>query len=497
MNSPDHPFTRDQAPPAARGGGALRGDLTQGPIAKTLLLFSLPALLTNVLQSLSGTVNSIWVGRLIGEKALAATANANIVMFLVASAAFGFGMAGTVLIGQRWGARNVDGARRTFGTAVGFCAMLMVGIAAIGFLAAPGLLRLLATPEAAYPLALIYLRLIFLSMPFMMISVILSMGLRGTGDAKTPLIFMAVTVAIDAVFNPLLISGYGPFPELGIAGSATSTIIASLISFAGMVTYVYARDLPLRLRGSELRYLMPARGELGFIVSKGLPMGAQMLVMSAAGIIVVGLVNREGLLTTAAYAASMQLFTYIQMPAMAIGAAVSAMAAQFIGARKWDGLEQVTRSGLTMNFALTGAVTLLLLAFDRPVLVLFLGPESPAVPTARHIQWLASWNFIFFGVTMVYSATMRAAGAVWIPLIVIAISLFPVRLGFYWLTYGALGADAIWLSFPVAALSALVIMWLFYHRWPWRNAALPAAPAMAAEGSHADGLAAGRMTPDV
>ena len=77
-----------------------------------------------------------------------------------------------------------------------------------------------------------------------------------------------------------------------------------------------------------------------YIVTKGIPMGAQMLVMSAAGIIVVGLVNREGLLMTAAYAAAMQLFTYIQMPAMAIGGAVSAMAAQFIGAKKWDRLDQ-------------------------------------------------------------------------------------------------------------------------------------------------------------
>ena len=483
----------DPTPPKA---SVMRGDLTQGPIPRTLMMFALPALLTNMLQSLSGTVNAIWVGRLIGEEALAATANANIVMFLVASMAFGFGMAATVLIGQRWGARNIDGARRTFGTAVGFCAVLMALIAGIGFALAPGLLRLLATPEGAYPLALIYLRLIFLSMPFGMISIILSMGLRGTGDAKTPLIFMGVTVLIDAVLNPVFIAGLGPLPAMGIAGSATATIVASMASFVGMVVYVYRRDLPLRLRGSELRYLVPARGELGYIVSKGLPMGAQMLVMSAAGIILVGLVNREGLMTTAAYGATMQLFTYIQMPAMAIGGAVSAMAAQYIGARKWDDLHLVTRAGLLMNVVFTGVVTVLLLLFDRPVLVLFLGPDSPAVEIARHIQFLASWNFIIFGVTMIYTATMRAAGAVWVPLLVVAVALFPVRLGFYYATYDWLGADALWLSYPVSALSALLAGWLFYYRWNWRSE-LPIAPREAEEGSHADGLPAGRMTPDL
>ncbi|WP_137681043.1 MATE family efflux transporter [Aurantiacibacter suaedae] len=475
----------------------MRGDLTSGPIPKTLLMFSLPALLTNVLQSLSGTVNSIWVGRLIGEEALAATANANIVMFLVSSAAFGFGMAGTVLIGQRYGGRDLDGARRSFGSAVGFCAMLMLAIAAVGFAFAGPLLRVLATPEGAYPLALVYLQLIFLSMPFMMVSIILSMGLRGTGDASTPLIFMGVTVALDTVLNPLLIAGYGPFPQLGIAGSALATIISAMISFIAMVAYVYAKDLPLRLRAKELRYLWPSKDELRFILTKGLPMGAQLLVMSSAGIIVVGLVNREGLLTTAAYGATMQLFNYIQMPAMAIGGAVSAMAAQYIGASKWDGLDQVTKAGLWLNFSFTGVVTVLLLLFDRPVLVLFLGPDSPAVPIARHIQLLASWNFILFGVTMVYTATMRAAGAVWIPLVVVAVALFPVRLGFYELTYDWLEADAIWLSFPVGAAVGLLLGWYFYHHFNWRSAVVAQSPEMAAEGVHAEGQPTGRISADL
>jgi putative MATE family efflux protein len=475
----------------------MRGDLTEGPVMRTLLIFSVPMLLSNMLQSLSGTINSIWVGRLIGEEALAATVNANIIMFLVAGAAFGFGMAGTVKIGQRFGARDIDGARRTFGTAVGFSAMLMVAIAVIGWLGAPLLLDALETPGGAYALALTYLRLMFVSMPFMMVSVILTMGLRGTGDARTPLIFMGVTVAIDAVFNPMLISGFGPFPEMGIAGSATSTIIASLVSFVAMVIYVYAKDLPLRLRGAELRYLKPRREELHYIITKGIPMGAQMLVMSAAGIIMVGLVNREGLLITAAYAAAMQLFTYIQMPAMAIGGAVSAMAAQFIGARKWHALDHVTRAGVIINFVLTGALTALLLIFDRAALVLFLGPDSPAVPLARHIQFLAVWSFVVFGVTMVYSATMRAANAVWIPLMIIAVALYPVRLGFYFLTYPWLGADAIWLSFPVGSVAGLALGWGFYHYYDWRKGAQAETSEEAQEQAQSDGEPAGRFAPNL
>ncbi len=346
-------------------------------------------------------------------------------------------------------------------------------------------------------MALGYLRMLFISMPVVMASIILQMGLRGAGDAKTPLIFMGVTVVLDIVLNPLLITGWGPFPELGIVGSALAMTIAAIVSFALMVIYCYAKDLPLRLRGPELAYLKPDRAELGYIITKGVPMGAQMLIMSASGIIVVGLVNREGLLMTAAYGAAMQLFTYIQMPAMAIGGAISAMAAQYIGAHKWEELGQLTRSGVWVNFAMTGIVTVLLLLFDRPALVLFLGPDSPAVPMARHIQLLAGWNFVIFGMTMVMTATMRAGGAVMTPLWILAISLYPVRLGFYYATYEWLGSDAIWWSFPFSAFAALLMAWWAYSQPGWRERAKAETAAEAEEQVHADGMPAGRFKPDL
>ncbi|HSG35011.1 MAG TPA: MATE family efflux transporter [Sphingomonadaceae bacterium] len=490
------------SPPAAggqKGSGPPRmlGDLTEGPIFRTLLIFSIPTLLSNILQSLNGTVNSIWVGQLIGEEALAATANANIIMFLMFSAGFGLGMAATVQIGQRFGARNIDGARRTLGTAIGFCFLLTLAISAAGWLLSPGLLRVLATPGESYQLALDYLRMIFIAMPLLIVSIILTMGLRGAGDARTPLIFMIVAVALDVGLNPFFIAGIGPFPELGIIGSGVAMIIANLVSFAGMLFYVYSKDLPLRLRGPEFAYLKPSANELRYILTKGLPMGAQMLVMSAAGIIVIGLVNREGVMMTAAYGAAMQVFTYIQMPAMAIGAAVSAMAAQYIGARKWHALDELTRAGMIVNFLLTGALTVLILLFDEPVFMLFFDRGSPAIPLAVHIQLLAAWNFVFFGVTMVMSGTMRAGGAVWIPLMILVVTLFPVRLGFYFLTYGELGADAIWLSFPVSAFASLGLAWWFYYHYNWRERAMAEAAEEAAEQVQADAEPAGRINPSL
>lgn len=438
-------------------------DLTSGPILATLVVFAAPTLLGNVLQTLNGTINAIWVGRMLGESALAATANANIIMFLVFSAVFGFGMAATVRIGRAFGAGDIDAARRTFGTAIGFTLMLSTLIALTGWLTAPQLLALLKTPGESAGLALAYLRVIFLSVPAIALVTVASMGLRGSGDATTPLRFMILTIALDIVLNPLLIIGVGPLPALGIAGSALASALASSIGMFALVVWIYAKDLPLRLRGAELRYLIPRRDELAYLTTQGLPMGAQMLVVSGAGVIMIGLVNREGLVVTAAYGATTQLWAYIQMPSLAVAAAVSAMVAQAIGADMHDRVGQITRAGIFANLGMTAVLTALILAFDRPVLALFLGGDSPAIPIARHIQFIATWSFLPLGVMFILFGTLRAYGVVIVPLLVLIFSLYAVRLGFYLFAYPVLGADAIYGSFVVSTVISASLAAIAYR----------------------------------
>ena len=452
-------------------------DLTQGPIAKTLLAFALPTLASSILQSLNGTVNAIWVGRFIGEGALAATSNANMVMFLLTSFVFGFGMASTILIGQAWGRRDVDQARRIFGTAGGSFLLITIGIAIAGYFLSGSILHLLGTPADAAPLALAYLRVIFLAMPALLLLTMLMMALRGSGDSMTPLWFMIVAVLLDSGLNPVFILGLGPAPRLGIAGSATATLIANYAALLALLAYIYIRDLPLRLRGGELRYLWCDLAILKTIIVKGFPMGIQMVVISLSALALVGLVNREGVDTTAAFGVALQLWTYVQMPAMALGAAVSAMAAQNIGAGRWDRVGRITRVGVVQSLAITGALIVLMTVTDRAVLALFMGGESPALPIARHIHLVATWNFLLFGVMMVLFATVRANGAVWAPLIILAIGLVPVRFGYILATYGLLGADAIWTSFPVTSLINVGLATFYYLQGGWKKARMAVQPA--------------------
>ena len=459
------------APPPAAAAPTVHGalDLTSGPSTRTLLAFMIPTLGSSVLQSLNGSINTIWIGRLLGENALAATSNATTVMFLMLAFVFGFGMASTILIGQAFGRRDVDGARRVIGTAFAAFAAVAILMSAIGYLFAPAILKLLATPPPVVPLALAYLRVIFLGLPAALMLTMLMMALRGGGDSLTPLWFMALSVVLDSGLNPLFIAGIGPFPKLGIAGSAVATLIANYTALTALIVTIYWRDLALRLRGAELRYLRPNPAILKTIVTKGLPMGLQMIAVSVSAITMFGLVNRHGVDTTAAFGVALQLWTYVQMPAMAVGAAVSTMVAQNIGANKWERVGRVTRSGILVTLAITGVMVALLLVADRTVLALFLGHASPAMPIARHIQLLGTWGYLLFGMTMVLFGTMRANGAVVAPLLILAFGLLPIRLGFAYLMQSVIGADALWLSLPIASASNLVLAWIYYRWGSWKT----------------------------
>ncbi len=479
---------------ATRSAGS--GDLTSGPIARTLLLFALPALGSNVLQSVNTSINAVWIGQFLGERGLAATANANIVMFMMIALVFGFGMASTILIGQSIGRGDVAAMRQAVGTGLTLFIVLGIAAAGLGWLASPGLLHLLRTPAAAYAQALIYLRVMFLGLPTALLTVFLAMALRGIGDSLTPLLLMIPGMLIDVLLNPVLIRGLGPAPRLGIMGSALSTLFANLVSFIIMITAIYARDLPLRLRGRELRYLLPRRSLVSVIVRKGIPMGLQMIIMSGSALVMLGLVNGAGTETVAAYSAANQLWTYLQMPAVAIGMAVSAMVAQNIGGARWDRIGRIAHVGVITNFCMTGALVLLIALCDHVMLKLFLPHDPQAIAIARHIDLIASWSFILMGVTMVVSGVTRANGATVVPLIIMVLAYIPGRLGAAYALRPWLGIDAIWWSLPLGMALSMSLNVAYYVRGDWRKISLLASVEEGEEFVQAEADPAGRMLPN-
>jgi len=448
----------------------MHGTLTEGPIARGLFRFTLPILFANILQSLNASVNSIWVGRFLGEAALTATSNANTVMFLLIGAAFGVAMAATILIGQCIGANDLAETKRVVGTSATFFAAISVTMAIAGLLLSRPLLLAMHTPPDSLPLAVAYMRVIFLALPCLYLYAFVMAVLRGAGDSKTPFYFMLLSVAIDIGLNPVFIFGVGPVPRLGIAGSALATFIAQALSLTALIRHLYRRRHILCLHREELRLLRVDWSVVGTLVKKGIPMSAQMLVVSLSAVLMITLVNRFGVDTTAAFGAGLQIWNYIQMPAFAVGMAVSAMTAQNVGAGKWSRVTRIARVGVLYSVLLTGSIVLTLELLNQRAFGLFLPGTSAALALAAHMNRIVTPSFIFFGISVALFGVVRATGAVVAPLIILTISLLAVRFPLAQWFLERWRVDAIWWSFPVSSVLSSILALVYYKFGGWRTA---------------------------
>jgi putative MATE family efflux protein len=449
-------------------------------------MFSLPMLGGNLLQSLNLTANQFWVAHLLGTTDITAIGNANSVMFMMQSVIMGATMAANILLAQNFGARNLDMVKRIMGTAVFFFAATSITLSLTGGIFAPLILKgIMHTPPKAESEAIIYLRVVFASMPFMYFFQFLQMAQRAVGDSRTPFNFMFVAVVLDIILNPLLIGGIppvvggiGPIPRfamplhfagIGVGGSATATLIAQSTALVALVVTLYRRQSILMLKGRDLRLLWPDPDILRPLIVRGIPMSLQMFIMSSAGMTMQRFVNGFGALTSASYIGAMQVWNYIQMPGMAVGMSVSSMASQNVGAGRWDRVERIALVGLGLCLAVTGTVAALIYALGPLPLYIFLPFHSPAIPEALHIDRTVLWAFVIFNATFALTGIVRSTGAVWPPLLILVISMWAIRVPFAYLMLPRLGSDAIWWSFPLGTITSSILTGLYFRYGGWRK----------------------------
>jgi len=493
---PDAASAEGSRPVGAPGGfRGMRGpggrNLTEGPIASTLILFSLPMLGGNILQQLNATANQFWVAHLLGATDITAIGNANSIMMLMMGAIFGATMAANILIAQQVGAGDITLVKRIMGTAVFFFLVISITLSLTGGIFAPHILAAMRTPPAARDEAIVYLRVVFAAMPFMYFFQFLQMAQRGAGDSRTPFYFMGLAVVLDIILNPLLIAGagptiggWGPFPRIpfpihipgmGVAGSAASTFIAQGVSLVLLLVTLYRRHSVLMLKGRELRYLWPSMEILRPLIFRGIPMSLQMFIMSAAGMVMITFVNGFGAVTSAAYVGALQVWNYIQMPGMAVGASVSSMAGQNVGAGQWARVERIAVIGLCLSVAVTGSIAVIIYLLGPLPLYIFLpattpsGAISPTIPLALHIDRTVLWAFVIFNATFALSGIVRSTGAVWPPLLILTVSMLVIRVPFAFFMIPRFGMEAIWWSFPLGTITSSVLTALYYKYGNWRQ----------------------------
>ncbi len=434
--------------------------LDDKPMWRRFVVFLGPMMLTNVVQSLSGTINSVFLGQMIGVRALAAATAFFPIMLVLLSVLMGMGAGTSVLVGRAYGARDHERIRVIAGTSL--AATLLMGVAAAvpGVVLAPWMMRALGTPASILAPATLYARVILGAMPLMFAFYLPQSVLRGTGDTRTPLRMTLVSTAVGLVATPLLIRA-----GIGITSPAVAMIGSMAASLVWVGVHLRGRGNPLAPTRALAARLRIDRAVLGEILHLGLPSSAQMIAMSVAELVLLGLINRFGANATAAYGAVNLLMSYMQFPAFSISITASVLAAQAIGARQEHRLGEVTRTGLGLNVVVTGGLIALAYGLATPMLRLFI-TDPAVVALAAHLLDVVAWSTILFGMAGVFSGVMRASGTVLAPmaLSIAAIVLVEVPLA-QWLSRTR-GLDGIWLAYA-ATFSAMFALQAAYYHFVW------------------------------
>ncbi|MEO6928938.1 MAG: MATE family efflux transporter, partial [Casimicrobiaceae bacterium] len=277
------------------------------PLWKAFLAFLGPMLVSNVLQALSGTINNVFVGQLLGTHALAAVASVFPIVFFLIALVIGIGAGASVLIGQAWGARETHKVKAIAGTALALGLALGLVIALLGGTFTEAMLRLLHTPPSVLPDAIGYARLMMFAMPGLLVFILSTQLMRGVGDTITPLFALLLSTAVSCVLTPAFIHGWAGLPQLGVTSAAAASICSFVVALCFMAVYMRRKKHPLSPDRELLHALRIDPTLLRLVVKIGLPTGMQVIVMSLAEIVLLSLVNGYGADATAAYGAVNQV----------------------------------------------------------------------------------------------------------------------------------------------------------------------------------------------
>lgn len=433
------------------------------PIWKSMSMFLVPLLLSNVLQSVGQLFGMVVVGRWLGVNDLAAISAFFPLFFLLVSFVIGIGSGSSILIGQAFGAKNEDRLKAIVGTTLTFTFIIGVVLAIVGSIFAMDIMRLMGTPKNIIEISVHYARILFISMPILFLYFAYTTFMRGTGDSKTPFYFLIVSTALNMILLPILIFGWLGAPKLDVYGAAYASVISTVITFIVMLVYLKKKNHPLQLDSTVRKYLRMDWGLLKLLLRLGIPASINMILVSLSEIAVIAFVNRYGSDATAAYGVVNQVASYVQMPAVSLGITVSIFAAQSIGANQFDRLQKVVKAGIIMNYVIGGVLISLIYLFSRDILSLFLTSQT-TIEIAHSLVMITLWSYLIFGHAQIISATMRASGTVLWPTVigVVSIWLVEVPVAYYLSYHTSLGIEGIWIGYPAAFIVSLILQYAYY-----------------------------------
>lgn len=394
-------------------------DMTKGAPWKSIVMFTLPMILGNIAQQLYNTIDSIVVGKYIGDNALAAVGSAGPIINMLLVLFIGISAGASIMVSQYFGAKN----RKSLSYTVGNCITVTAIACAVLIVIAAPLIRpvlvWLNTPETIIDGCADYLLISLFGIAGLAYYNILSGIIRGLGDSVSALLYLLVATVINIVLDVFFVASLG----MGVGGVALATVVAQAVSsILCLIKLAKMSDC----FDFGVKYLKPVREYVKTIIKLGLPSGATQAIFSSAMIVVQSLTNQFGEQFIAANVVIMRVDGFAMMPNFSFGMALTTYAGQNVGAGLYDRVTKGAKQGTLIAVCCSAVITSIILVFGKGLMGVFTDTQELVDMSYRLMKILAA-GYIAMAVTQALSGIMRGAGDTVTPMVISFITTVAIR----------------------------------------------------------------------
>lgn len=447
-------------------------DMTTGRPWEKILMFTFPMLLGNIAQQLYNTVDSVVVGKYVGDNALAAVGSAGPIFNLLLVLFVGISTGATIMVSQYLGARKREELSITIGNCFTLTAIASVFIMIVATVAARPLLILLKTPDSILDWCTSYLQILFIGIAGLAYYNILCGVLRGLGDSISALLYLIVASLLNIVLDLFFVAKLG----MGVSGVAVATVIAQAVSALLCVRKLSKMQ---DMFDFKLKYFKLDKRISLNIIRLGLPSGITQAIMSMSMILVQALTNSFGEQFIAANVIVMRVDGFAMLPNMSFGTAMTTYAGQNVGAGQFDRVKQGAKQGTLMAFGVSAVITGVILLFGRYLMGIFTDTASLVDYSMRMMQILAA-GYLAVAITQSLSGVMRGGGDTMTPMWISIVQTVGIRVPLAYLmvhfTKSELNPqgrpDCLFISLVTSWVLGAALTAIFYRKGKWRDAAL-------------------------
>ena len=447
-------------------------DMTEGAPWKSIAVFAVPMVIGNVAQQLYSTVDSVVVGKYVGDNALAAVGSASPILNMLYVLFIGISAGVGIMVAQYFGAKSKEDLSETIGNTITVTAVCCLIVAVFALLVVRPMLVMLNTPESIIDWCANYLYISLVGGAGMAYYNILSGILRGMGDSFSALLYLLVATVINIVLDIVFVAGFG----LEVPGVALATVIAQ-----GVSALLCLRKLTRMGNVFELNWecLKPKGRYVKQLVSLGLPSGVTQAIFSSAMIIVQSLTNSFGEMFIAANVIIMRVDGFAMMPNFSFGTAMTTYSGQNVGAGKLDRVSKGAKQGTLMAVGVSATITAIILIFGKYLMGIFT-ETAELVEMSRYLMGILAVGYVAMAVTQSLGGVMRGAGdtttPMWISMFTTVLVRVPVAYGISFLTRTAELPFGRYECIHISLLSSwclgAILTAIFYGRGKWRKKAI-------------------------